>query len=257
MAGRREKRLIEQERSMKWLDTLTSSPKLEDLVKEYPHLDPNPDGPIYRVAYHLDTGPESTGFIKALHLYTDQDVEAPSVFRGLEIKISYQERTEANQFELMVQRSREEIEKAGGLFPGTPEWQEYMESPEGKAELEWFEDHSDREEEAESAADELDEELGASVESIKVLEAHDAFSMLVTIVPGVDKEVLGNFRGFPVRVCDPTPRWQLWRQDENGNAELIHEGLSQADAILLARDYERNWTDHTFTVQRADVRKRS
>ncbi|MEW6181939.1 MAG: hypothetical protein AB1500_02015 [Bacillota bacterium] len=35
------------------------------------------------------------------------------------------------------------------------------------------------------------------------------------------------------------PMWSVWRKDDNGNVFLIESGLTEADALKLAREYER------------------
>jgi len=35
------------------------------------------------------------------------------------------------------------------------------------------------------------------------------------------------------------PSWSVWRQDDNGNVFLVRSGLTEVDALMLVRDYER------------------
>jgi len=130
-------------------------------------------------------------------------VEVPKVFRGLKIRVEFQERAEAKQHEADIARLRETIIEDEELFPGTSNWEAHITSTQGKAELDRIVSYFMRKEEAETAADKLDEVLGASVESIKVFEANDVFSLLVSIVPGIEQEVPVSFQGFSVCVCDP------------------------------------------------------
>ena len=47
------------------------------------------------------------------------------------------------------------------------------------------------------------------------------------------------------------PRWALWRQDDNGNRELMRRFASRADAEREMRDYEARGHKQTYWIESA------
>jgi hypothetical protein len=48
----------------------------------------------------------------------------------------------------------------------------------------------------------------------------------------------------------PEPLWSVWRQDDNGNAFLVMEGMTEGEASRLARDLESRGHKQTYWVRR-------
>ena len=45
------------------------------------------------------------------------------------------------------------------------------------------------------------------------------------------------------------PSWSVWRQDDNGNVFLVGSGLTEVDALMLVRDYERKGHKQRYWVK--------
>lgn len=249
MAGRRKERLRQQEMNRQKTVEFLNLPRIKDFEEAYPHLKANPEGPIYS-AWYSDLADDLS--YRSIILSTDKEIDIPKSFRGIEIKVEYVDREKTNRFETECKHIRKKLWDAGAI-PGSPGWKAYMDSPAGKAEIEEQKDYWNRVEEAESAADDLDELLGDSVENIKLFESDDVFSFLVTLKPDSNIEVPITFRGYPASVCDPTPHWQIWYQDENGNADLVKEGLCEAEAIIFMHDFRNEDSPGTFSLRKSNM----
>ncbi len=42
------------------------------------------------------------------------------------------------------------------------------------------------------------------------------------------------------------PTWSVWRRDDNNNVFLVQDGLTEAEALDLVREYERKGHKQTY-----------
>ena len=49
----------------------------------------------------------------------------------------------------------------------------------------------------------------------------------------------------------PEPRWELWRQDDNGNRALIQRFARRAEAEDRLRDFEARGHKQTYWIEEA------
>ena len=49
----------------------------------------------------------------------------------------------------------------------------------------------------------------------------------------------------------PEPRWELWRQDDNGNRVLIQRFARRAEAEDRLRDFEARGHKQTYWIEEA------
>jgi hypothetical protein len=54
-------------------------------------------------------------------------------------------------------------------------------------------------------------------------------------------------------VSDETERWRVLRQDDNGNVFVVAEFVTEAEARVLAAEYEARGHKQTYSVERVEM----
>lgn len=97
--------------------------------------------------------------------------------------------------------------------------------------------------------DQLTEVLTVRLDRPETEHALRHLGFEVTDTWSLEKDAPGRFAELPGH---DDRAWQLWRQDDNGNVELVRQGLAERDAHCRERELEVRGHKQTYWVTEGD-----